>query len=104
MVRARRTVQVIPCAQGNFLAVDDRETLAGQHEEPLLRRLTVVGADRLTGLEHAEVDAELGERFLPLEVAVEPERPGVVPSLLASADHEPPALVVDEAGVALACR
>ena len=45
-----------------LLALDDRQALAGQHEEVLLVVLAVVHPAGLAGLEHGERVADLAER------------------------------------------
>jgi hypothetical protein len=59
--------------------------------------LSVVHADRLARLEHADVDSELAKPPLALEVAKEPEVPRVAPAALARVDDEPAVAVGDEA-------
>src|SRR4051794_21806292 len=63
-----RAVEEIPGLERPLLALDDRERLAGEHEEVLLVRLVVVHATALAGLENGERVAELSEgRVLALE-------------------------------------
>ena len=49
----------VPLAQRPFLAFDDQECLAGEHEEVLLVGLPVVHADGLARAEDEEVGADL---------------------------------------------
>jgi hypothetical protein len=95
VLRLRRAVEEVPRLQLALLSFDEEQAGAGEHQEAFLRVLAVVEAHRLTGLEDVEVDPELPKRPLALEVAVEPERPGVVPPALARVDHEPAVAVGD---------
>ena len=69
VVDPRRAVEEIPARQRALGAVDDQQALACEHEEVLLRVLTVVHRHRLAGREDVEVDAELREARL---AALEP--------------------------------
>jgi hypothetical protein len=51
----------VPCRERPLLALDEQETFTGQDEEILLCRFGVVQPFP-SGLENAEVDAEVGER------------------------------------------
>ncbi len=78
-LRATGAVEVVPGAESALLFLDDQQALAREHEKAFLRVLGVVHAHRLAGLEHADVDPELGEPPLALEGAVGAERPFVLP-------------------------
>jgi hypothetical protein len=51
-------VQVVPLAHGPLLPLDDRDALAGEHEEPLLVGLEVVEARCLARVQDVDADAE----------------------------------------------
>src|SRR6478672_10342961 len=59
MLSARRAVHEVPRPEGPLLTLDEQQALAGKHEEILLIRLAVVHRRRLTGLDHAEPEAEV---------------------------------------------
>ena len=63
-------VQEVPGLQLALLALDDREAAAREHEEALLGVLAVVHAGRFARLQHAEVEADLGEARIALEAQV----------------------------------
>jgi hypothetical protein len=104
VVRAAGAVEEVPGAKRTLLPLDEQQALAGEHEKVLLRTLVVVQADRLPGLENADVDPELAEGNLSLEVAVVAEVPGIAPPALARVEHEPAVAVGDEAELRLAQR
>ena len=95
-------MEEVPRAKRALPPLDEQQALAGEHEKVLLRTLAVVQADRLPGLENADVDPELAEGTLSLEVAVVAEVPGVAPAALARVHHEPAVAVGDEAELRLA--
>src|SRR5438093_7969346 len=90
-------MEEVPGTQTSLLALDEQQALAGEDEEPFLRPLAVVEADRLTRLEDADVDPELAEPALALEVAVEAEMARIAPAALSGVDHEPAVAVGYEA-------
>jgi hypothetical protein len=90
-------VKVVPRPERLFLALDDQETRAREHEESLLVVLAVVHRHRLARLKDVEVDPELPERPLALEVAGCAERAIIAPARLARVDDEPALAVVNKA-------
>src|SRR5262249_54716377 len=56
-----RAVDEVPRAEGPLLSFDDQRRLSGEHEEVLLVDLPVVHGHELSGLDHIDVDPELGE-------------------------------------------
>jgi hypothetical protein len=64
VVGAGRAVQEVPLSQRPLLTLDDGDALALKDEKRFLRRLRVVEAARLSGLEHREPHAELVEPLL----------------------------------------
>jgi hypothetical protein len=71
VLRLGRTVNKIPPPQWPFLALDDQQRLALEHEEVLLIGLPVVHPDRLTGSQHVEADPELREVRFAFEDAAQ---------------------------------
>jgi hypothetical protein len=72
----------VPLPQRPFLALDDQERLAGEHEEVLLTGFPVVHPDRLARPEDEQVDPDLREVRLGFEVRPTCERQAL-PSPLA---------------------
>ena len=73
----------------SFLALDQQQALAGEHEEVLRVLLAVVHAGGLAGSQHADVEAEGREaRVSPLETRVGAEL-AVEPFRLARVEDEP---------------
>jgi hypothetical protein len=58
----RRAVDEVPRAKPSLVALDQQQALAGQDEEVLLARLTVIEGARLSRLHHAERVSDLSER------------------------------------------
>ena len=94
-------VHEIPGAKLPLFILDHEQTLAGEHEEVLLLRLSVVQAARLPGFHHRERDAEV-VKTLPfdfgtaaehgtgrLEYAASAERGVRQPRRIAHVDDEP---------------
>src|SRR5581483_2982289 len=87
----RRAVQVVPLPQAALLALDDRDALAGQDEEPLLVGLRVVAPVRLPRLDYVDVHAVLPEPgIVGLERAPDPLVGVPPPARLREVEHEPP--------------
>lgn len=61
VLRVRRAVEEVPCAQAPLLAFDEQKALPGEHEKVLLGLLAVVEPVRLAWLHYADPDPELGE-------------------------------------------
>jgi len=80
----------VPLPQAPFLALDDQQRLARQHEEILLVGLRVIHRHRLTGREHEEAGPDLGKLGLALEGQASSPPLTVAPSRLASVEDEPP--------------
>jgi hypothetical protein len=57
-------VEEVPLSQDPLLVFDERQTLAREDEEVLLRRLGVVQAAWTAGLEHGERDPEVRKALL----------------------------------------
>src|SRR5690242_13140049 len=88
---AAGAVHEVPRAQRPLFALDEQHGLAGEHEEVLLRVLLVVEAERLAGLQHADVDPELLEwKLAALERGAGAEGLVLVPGGVADVDDEPP--------------
>src|SRR3954447_21472120 len=58
VARAGRRVEVVPRAHPPLLALDDRDALAGQHEEALELGLLVVEAGRVAGPQDVDADPD----------------------------------------------
>src|SRR5581483_6486427 len=56
--RSGRAVEEVPRPQPSLLALDERDALAGQHEEVLLPRVGVVEAARPAGMQDGQLDPE----------------------------------------------
>ena len=96
----------VPCFQRSLLTLDDQQALAREHEEVLLRVLTVVHAARLSGAEDADADPDLVEADLValelpvgVELAREPARVAHVQDEPALADRPQTVSVVLEWGL-----
>jgi hypothetical protein len=93
----------VPRLQTAFLAFDEQDALAVEHEEVLLRVLAVVHAVRLTRVQHLDVDPEL--RKARVVVTLERHRRaecGVVPPAgLAGVDDEPAVAARNESALGL---
>ena len=87
----RRRVDEVPGLQAAFLALDHKETLAGDDEEALLAALAVVHAS-LAGREDLDPQAELRPLLLPLEVGVLPALLAANPGRLAALSTNQPSL------------
>jgi hypothetical protein len=97
-------MEEVPRHEAALLALDNRDALAPEHDEVLLRRLGVVEPARLPGLEHRERDPELAEalrlevgspaqhRHVRLEDAARAEGLVRQPRRLAGVDDEPSGL------------
>src|SRR3954468_2744714 len=79
--RAGRRVQVVPRSHPPLLALDDRDALAGQDEEPLEVVLLVVEAGRVAGPQDVDADTD------PVRLVVG----GSEPAPRAAARHRRPA-------------
>src|SRR5262249_61191698 len=86
----RRAVAEIPPPELPFLALDQQQRRAGEHEEPLLVFLAVIEGHRLARPQDADVDPDLFEAVaLALEAGVGAELLVVEPAGVARIDDEP---------------
>ena len=67
VLRPGGAVHEVPLPQRPLLALDDEQSLAGEHEEVFLIGFPVVHRHRLTRPEHTEADSDLREVRLTLE-------------------------------------
>jgi hypothetical protein len=82
-------MEEVPGAQPPFAALDEQQTVSGEHEEVLLVGLGVVQQARISGPQHAQIDPELGERHgFTLEEAAGSER-ARLPRRVVDVDDEP---------------
>ena len=91
----RRRVDEVPGLQRPLLAFDDQQALALQDEEVLLLVLAVVVARGLARLEHADVEADVGEAALAFKARVGAEVAGL-PERVTRVEHEPAGADRDE--------
>ncbi len=100
VVRTGGAVDEIPLPQRPFLAFDDQERLACEHEEILLIGLPVVHGHRLAGPETGQVDPKLREVRLitleALELRADTATFAVPPRRLARIEDEPALSCGDE--------
>ncbi len=86
-----RAVHEVPGAEPPLLALDEEQALAREHEEPLLRVLSVVERVRLARTEDPDAEAELLEAdVVALEDRVQAaELSAVEPACSPDVEHEP---------------
>ena len=101
VVRLGRAVDEIPGLERALLLLDDQHAPPREDEKSLLRRLAVVEADALSGLQHGDVDPELPKRPLALEVAPPSEALPLAPASVPRVHDEPAVDVRDQAELGL---
>ena len=89
VLRPGRAVHEVPLAQRSLLALDDQQSLAGEHEEVLLVGLPVVHPDRLARPEHEERDPDLRELGVAFEAKRLPAPLAIPPARLLRVQDEP---------------